>query len=57
MSICPTKWKIDGRKRISYEDLSRERTTNHIVMGDINGHIGRNIDGIRRFMDELALTK
>ena len=50
MGICSTKWKIDGRKIIFYEDLSREWTTHHtselnIVIGNHNGHVGRNIDG------------
>ena len=37
------------KKKISYEDLSREWTTHHtsdliIRMGDFNGHVGENID-------------
>ena len=48
MPICSTKWKVDGI--FFYEDVSREWTTPHlseliIRMGDINGHVGRRIDG------------
>ena len=44
--------KVENRwnKKIFYEDQSMEWTTHHmreliIGMGDINRHIGRNIDG------------
>ena len=52
MRICSTKWKIDGRKRHFYEDLSREWTTHHtseliIGMGDLSRHVVKNIDGFQ----------
>ena len=44
--------QIDGRKEHFYEDQSGEWTTHHkreliIRIGDLNGHVGRNIDGFR----------
>ena len=62
MRVFSSRWKIDGRKKNLYEDLSREWTTHHtseliIGMGEINRHVGRNIDGFLRFMVELVLGK
>ena len=58
MRIYSTKWKIDERNFIN-EDLSGEWTTHHmskltIVMGNINGHAGRNMDGFQGVQGEFS---
>ena len=50
-AYAPQSRKFMEEKYNFYEDLSREYTIHHtselnIGMGDINGHVGRNIDGI-----------
>ena len=52
MHICSTKSKIDRRKENFCEYVSREWATHHmseliIRMGDLNGHVGREIDGFQ----------
>ena len=61
MRICSTKWKMDRRIFLD-EDLSREWATHHtreliIGMGDINGHVGRNIDELQGFMEDVVFEK
>ena len=62
MGICSTKWKIMEQKEFFYEDLSREWTTHHtseliIRMGDLNGHVGINIDGFQRVQAGFSIGK
>ena len=58
MRVCSTKWKIDLRRIIFYEDLSREWTTHHtseliIVIGDFS----RNIDGFQAAHGRFIIGK
>ena len=56
LHIVGNRWK---KVNFFKEDLSREWTTHHVSeliigMGDINGHVGRNIDGFLGFMENFA---
>ena len=51
-AYVPKSGKSMEEKENAYEDLSREWITYHmseliIGMGDLNGHVGRNIDGFQ----------
>ena len=61
MVICSIKWKIDGRN-IKNEVLSREWTTHHTselinAIGDVNGHVGRNIDGFQGVIVGFSISE
>ena len=50
MCVCFTKWKTFGGKTAFYDELECEwnmHFADNLVMwlGDINGHVGRHIDG------------
>ena len=61
-SYAPQSGKSMEEKGNCYEDLSREWTTHHtseliIVIGDFNGHVGRNIDGCQGFHGVFSIGK
>ena len=58
---APQIGKLMEEKEISYEDTSREWATHHlseliIGMGDLNEHVGRNIDEFQGLMEDLTLA-
>ena len=51
-TYVPQSRKLIEEKEFFYEDLSGEWTTHHmseliVGMGDLNGHVSRNIDGFQ----------